>query len=217
MFKKQLYILSLLLMMATTVDSAETLDLKSESEFNPSHTSKFSFLYGVNPNLYKLTDISDFTFSYSNQQKDYWFDSNLSVTRGIFKKISTNSYSATGVLNNDINDSSRNLITFGAGVARKTTYIRDLLSWDSWYEMSGANLTYNMFKESVSSKNFTGFGILTKFGLYHKSSDYFSYGTQFLYRLAVVKRAADYNTETSSPRSLTLSHLSLGIDLSFFL
>lgn len=217
MLKIKLYVLFLLLMIVNSVNSAETLELKSDSEFNPSHTSKFSFLYGVNPNLYKLTDISDFTFSYSILQKDYWFDTNLSVTRGLFKKISTNSYSATGVLDNDINDSSSNLITFGAGVARKSTYIRELLSWDKWYEMSAANLTYNMFKESVSSKNFTGFGILTKFGLYYKSSEYFSYGTQFLYRLAVVKRSADFNTETSSPRSLILSHLSLGIDLSFFL
>lgn len=195
----------------------EELVLNSEAVFNPTHHNRFSFMLGLNPSLQKAGDITNFTFSYAKKLDDYWFDTNLILTNGLFGKLTTNNETASGLANDQLSESKSTHTTFGVGVGRETRYTQTLLPIDDIFELMAANLTYNIFKDPTISKNFTGPGMIAKFSVYKKISDYFSAGAQFTYNLAVVKRAADVDTETSSERSLTLSYLTLGFDLSFYL
>lgn len=139
------------------------------------------------------------------------------MTSAFFNKISTNNSLATGLDSSLLYNTSTSLTTLGLGIGRETRYAQTLLPFEEIYELMSADLTYNIFNESVSGKSFTGPGLLAKFSLYKKFSDYMSLGTQFTYNLASVKRAAEVDTETSSSRALTLSYLTLGFDLSFYL
>jgi hypothetical protein len=208
-----------LLMALTSLNAfaREELVLKGDSSFNPTHTNRFSVMLGLNPSLTKSADISNFTFSYAREMENFWIDSNLVMTKGKFLKLSANNPSATGALDTQLEDQENSLTTIGIGIGRETRYAQTLLSIDDLYELMAANLTYNMYKEDFSGKSYSGPGILAKFSLYKRFNEYFSAGTHFNYTLAVVKRSQDFDTETSSQRSLTLGFLTVGVDLSFYL
>ena len=209
--------LFLLLIVSTNAFAIEEFSVNSDSSFNPTYKNKFSFLVGINPSVQKASDIENFTFSYGKKNEDYWIDTNIILTNGVFSKITTNNESATGVLGPDVNNTKSSLITIGAGIGRESRYIQSLLPFKDLYELMAADLTYNILNEKVSAKTFKGFGMLAKFSLYKKFSDYVSLGTQFTYNLSAVKRSSDNENEGSSARSLTLSYLTIGFDLSFFL
>jgi hypothetical protein len=215
--KKYFKILFFLLLVSSEVHAVEQFVLKSESTFNPTYQNRFSFLLGVNPSIQKARDVTNFTFSYGKKFEDYWLDTNFLITNGIFNKITTNNPTATGLTSDQLVDTKSSMTTIGVGIGRETRYAQTLLPFKDIYELMAANLTYNIYKENTSGKSFTGPGMIAKFSLYKRFSDYFSAGTQFTYNLAVVKRTQDPDTETSSIRSLTMSYLTLGFDLSFYL
>ena len=197
---------------------AEEFVLKSESTFNPTHENRFSLLVGVNPSVTKASDVTNFTFSYGKKwENDWWWDANLLITNGVFNKLTTNYVPATGLTDDQLFGTKSTLTTIGLGMGRETRYAQTLLPFNNIYELMAANLTYNMYKESTSGKTFSSPGMIAKFSVYKRFSDYVSFGTQFIYNLAVVKRSQDVDTESSSARSLTMSNLTVGFDFSFYL
>lgn len=195
----------------------EELVINSEAAFIPSYHNRFSFMLGLNPNIQKAADVTNFTFSFAKKMEDYWLDTNLFYTSGLFSKLTTNNPSATTLSDEQLADTKSTHLSIGVGIGRETRYTQTLLPIAEIYELMAANLTYNIFKEPTSTKSFTGPGMMAKFSVYKKFSDYVSAGTQFTYNLAVVKRAQDFDTESSSASSLTLSYLTIGFDLSFYL
>lgn len=197
--------------------AVEELVLKSETAYNPTFHNRFSFMAGVNPSVQKASDVTNFNFSYGKKWDDYWLDTNALITNGVFNKITTNNSAATGLTNDQLVDTKSTMTTFGIGIGRETRYGQTLLPFHDIYEFMAANLTYNIFKENTSGKSFTGPGMIAKFSLYKRFSDYFSVGTQLTYNLAVVKRSSENESESSSNRSLTMSYVTVGFDLSFYL
>lgn len=200
-----------------TVMAREELVLNEERVFNPTHHNRFAFMLGLNPSVQKAGDVTNFNFSFAKKMDDYWLDTNLNFTSGVFTRLTTNNPAATTLIDDQLAGTKSTHTVFGLGVGRETRYAQTLLPFTDIYELMAANLTYNLFKEPTSTKTFNGPGMLAKFSLYKRFSEFFSAGTQFTYNLAVVKRAADNDLETSSARSLTISYLTVGFDLSFYL
>ena len=216
--KKYTKILVLLFFISTQVYAANELIINSEPAYNPTYHNRFSFLLGINPSIKKKTnDITNLTFSYGKKLEDFWIDTNILLTNGLFSKISTNNPTATGLSNDQLIDTKSTITTFGVGIGRESRYAQTFLPFEGLYELMAADLTYNVFNESTSEKTFTGPGMIAKFALYKKYSESFSMGAQFIYNLAVVKRAATNETDNSSSTSLTMSYLTVGFDLSFYL
>jgi hypothetical protein len=176
---------------------------------------------GLNPSIQNASDISSFNFSYGKKIEtnldNFWVDTNLLLTTGAFNKMTTNNSSATGLMNEQLMNTKSSLMTIGIGISRESRYAQNLLEIKDIYELMATDLTYTFYKEKISGNSFTGPGVIAKLSLYKKFSDYFSAGTQFTYNLAVVKRSAINDAETSSARSLTISYLIFGFDLSFYL
>ena len=210
-------ILPLLCITLLTRIEASELTIRSESSFIPNYSNRFSFMAGVNPSNTKPNDMSNITLSYGKGIKDYWIDTNFAMNKGLSKKFSTNNKAATGASDSQLEETQNSLTTLGIGIARETRYSQNLLPFDNMYELMAANLTYNSYKENFSEKNFSGPGLLAKFSVYKRFSNFFSAGAHFNYNLAVLKRAQEIKSETSSERSLTLGFLTVGIDLSIYL
>lgn len=200
-----------------TAHAVEDLVLNTEAAFNPTLQNRFSFLVGVNPSLTKAGDVMNFNFSYGKKLEDYWLDTSFLITNGVFNKLTKNNTNATGATDEQLYNTKSTLTSFGLGIARESRYSQSLLPFDGLYEVISADITYNMYKETTTNKTYSGPGLIAKFSLFKKFSDYFSMGPQFLYNLAVIKRAQDLDTETSSARSLTMSYVTIGFDLSFYL
>lgn len=213
--KKSLVLIFLLLSFNSY--AYEQLVINKETEFESLHDNRFTLMLGVNPSLTKSSNITNFSFSYGKKFDDFWLDTNLLVTNGIFRELSANNPTATGATDLQLEDQKNSLMTIGIGVGRETRYAQTLLPFEDMYEYMAANLTYNSYKEDFSGESFTGPGLLAKFALYKRFNDYFSAGGHFNYNLAVVRRGELATGETSSARSLTLGFLTIGLDLSFYL
>lgn len=211
-----IFIFTLILTM-TSAFAVENLTLNTEPVFSPTFQNRVSFLIGLNPSLTKAGDVVNFNASYAKKMEDYWFDTTFIITSGAFNKMTTNNAAATGATDDALFDTKSTLTTFGLGVARESRYSQTLLPFDGMFEVISADITYNLYKETTTGKSFSGPGFIAKFSLFKKFSDYVSMGPQLLYNLAVVKRAQDSDTEMSSARSLTMSYVTIGFDLSFFL
>lgn len=215
---KKTFLLFLLLSLISNVAIArEELVINSEAAFIPSHENRLSFLMGLNPSMQKTGDITNLHFAFTKKMDDYWLDSNIILTNGVFSKLTTNNSLSTGLTNEQLIGSKSTHTTIGLGVGRESRYTQTLIPFSDIYELMAANLTYNIFKEPTSTKSFSGPGMMAKFSVYKRFSDYFSVGPQFTYNLAVVKRAQENDLETSSSTSLTVSYLTIGFDLSFYL
>ena len=215
--KKYFKLLTILFLTTANAYAVDELQLKSESTYLPNFSNRYSVLLGVNPSLPKFSDVTNLTFSYGKKIDSYWLDTNILLTNGVFNKITANNAAATALVDDQLVGSKSTLITFGVGIGRESQYFQTLIPFENIYETIAADVTYNTYNEKTSALSFTGLGMLAKFALSKKFSDYFSVGTQFTYNLAVVKRAANNDTENSSARSLTMSNLTIGLDLSFFL
>lgn len=197
--------------------AVEELIVNEDPKFHPTLENRFSFIAGLNPSMTSAADIINFNFAYAKKMQDYWFDTTFLMTNGAFNKMSTNNAAATGASDSDLYGSKSSMITFGLGVARESRYSQTLLPFDGLYELISADLTYSIYKEKISNKTFSGPGMIAKFSLFKKFNDYVSMGPQLLYNLSVLKRGQEVDTETSSARSLTMSYVTIGFDLSFYL
>lgn len=199
---------------------AEELVLHTEPKYINEYNNKYSMMLGLNPSMTKTNQLINLHFSYSRETEEkFWWDYNFSIIKGNFDKFTTNNASATKETNARMleNSNSSTQILGGIGLLYRTEYSQSLIPVDSLYEIVGASLTYNVYKDSNSTKSFTGPGFIAKFSMLKKFADYLSFGGNIIYNLAVVKRGQDSDQETSSQRSLTLSHVTVGFDLSIFL
>jgi hypothetical protein len=200
------------------LEAREEFVVYNEHPFTPTFTNRFTLGLGLNPNLQKSGDVSHFALNYESFQRDHlWLDINFIMTSGLFEKLTTNNSRATTLTEEDLSGTKSKHMGLGVGIAYESRYAQTLLPFNDIYELTAANLTYNLFQEPTSNKSFSGPGLLAKYSVFKKFSDYFSIGTQFTYNLSVVKRSQEFDTESSSARSLTLSYLTLGFDLSFYL
>lgn len=194
-------------------------DFKYESKFVPEFKNRFSFLVGGYPSMTKTNQLMNFHSAYSyNMENNVWWDFNFTMTKGNFNRFTTNNQSATNVtsITLDENTQSSSQIGFGAGILYETNYIQNLVPFEKMYELISASLTYNYFKDTNVNETFTGPGIMAKLSILKRFSDFVSVGGNMIYNLAVVKRSAEDN-ETSGEASLTLSHFTIGLDLSLYL
>lgn len=217
MMKKLLPYFFCVLFFSHSAFAVEELILHEDPKFHPTYANRFSFIAGLNPSMTNAADIVNFNFAYAKKMEDYWFDATFLITNGAFNKLTTNNFAATNESDAHLYGTKSSMITFGLGVARESRYSQTLLPFDGMYEVISADLTYNLYKEKTTTKSFSGPGMIAKFSLFKKFNDYVSMGPQLLYNLAVVKRAQDVDTETSSARSLTMSYVTIGFDLSFYL
>ncbi len=201
----------------TYAHSYEQLVLNNLNEHEPTFTNRYSLMLGVNPSLVHTSNITNFTLSYGKKYDHLWLDTNLLITKGIFRELSENNVRATGATDFQLADQRNFLITAGVGVAIETRYAQTLLPFENIYELVAANITYNYYKEDFSDESFTGPGLIAKFSLYNKINDYVHVGGHFNYNLAVVKRSERFEGESNSARSLTLGFITVGLDLSFYL
>lgn len=206
-----------LCLISATAYANEELILKSESTFTPSLENRFGLTLGFNPSLSESSNVSNFTFNYAHKMTDFWLDANASFVKGLFNELSANNARATGATDADLEEQKNTLLSLGVGIGRQTYYAQTLLPFDNIYEYMAADLTYNTYKEDFSGQTFSGFGMIAKYSVNKRFTDYFSAGAHFNYNLAVVKRDENADTETSSDRSLSIGFLTVGIDISFYL
>ena len=176
---------------------------------------KYSFLYHFNSDLLEFATVSSFEFIFGVKKDFGWLDFTISKSSARFEEVTLNN-PAVGAATQDLLEDSLGILTLGMGLSYRTHYIRHLFHNDSLYETVGAFITYNQVDDSLRSLTFKGGGIKADFGVHKRASESFHIGGKMSYNLIHVKKAQEFEGESSSSRSLLLSWVTFGLDFTFY-
>lgn len=176
---------------------------------------KYSFLYHFNSDLLDFATVSSFEFIFGIKKDFGWIDFSVTKSSARFEEVTENN-PAVGAATQELLEDSLGLLTVGVGLSHRTHYIRHLFHNDTLYETVGAFLTYNQVDDSLRSLTFKGGGFKADFGVHKRTSESFHIGGKMSYNLMHVKKAQEFEGESSSSRSLLLSWVTFGLDFTFY-
>lgn len=177
--------------------------------------NRTSFLYHLNNDFTDLTGIQTLEFLYAYRFSHGWIEFFALRTSGRFEEITDNN-PGDGGSSLDLRETDESILAFGASLSYRSTWIQDLVNSNKMFTTTAAGIGYYNLTENFRVKSYGGPGLKADFGLHRRSSRSIHYGVKMSYHLANVKRSAEFEGETSSQRSLVLSWLTFGFDLSFY-
>jgi hypothetical protein len=175
-------------------------------------TASFSF----NSDLKDLSTISSFQGAYAFRLRKTWIELSGSKTVARYNELTRENPSIPGANIANLELENTDLLSFGAGLLYRTTYIQNIFNGPSFFETVSAAITYNQFDDSVRSETYSGLGFKAEFGVHRRFSKNFHFGGKLSYHLASVQYPDEGNELTKSERSLLLTWMGLGFDLGFY-
>ncbi len=180
-----------------------------------SDQNRLSFLYHVNSDLTALTDVQTFEAIYAHRFNELWFELFGFRTTGNFKDLTANN-PAEGAATEDILTSEDTVTAFGGSISYRDSWIGHLLDTEKIFTTTAAGIGWYSFNQTFRDKTYSGPGLKADFGIHRRSTRTMHYGVKMSYHLASIKRASEFDQETSSARAHTLTWLTFGFDLSFY-
>jgi len=177
--------------------------------------NRTSFLFHVNNDITDITGIQSLEFIYGHRFELAWLELFALRTQGRFEEFTDNN-SNEGADSTELRESDDSVLAFGGSISYRGSWIQELVDSDLMFTTTSAGLGWYTFNQNLRSKTYSGPGMKADFGLHRRSSRSLHYGLKMSYNLAHVKRAQEFEGETSSQRSQVLSWLSFGFDLSFY-
>jgi hypothetical protein len=185
--------------------------------------TRYSLLLHFNANLAALTGITSFEFAYAKKLETAWMEFFISKATVSFTEVTSknpNDLNLANLTDEDLDFNKSGLLTFGGGLAYRTTFIQNLVPSDRVFETVAGHLTYSQFSEPETEVKYAGWGVRADFGVHYRMNESFHIGGKMSYNLSTVRRSTeiDFNPETvtSAERSLALNWVSLGFDLSYY-
>jgi hypothetical protein len=174
---------------------------------------KFSIVPNINTNPYKLFNILTLDLAISKKySEDLWLEGIFTFGKFVYNSISQ--INATNPVDHD--EENETFTSFGIGIGRRTTYLRDFIYSENFYETIQAYFNLARFHENFLNQNFFGPGLRADYGMHYRFSESMHFGFKISYNIYAVRRSESFENEPASPRHLSLSWLSLGTDLSFY-
>lgn len=187
-----------------------------EGNYSGEHRSKMSLSYMTNFDLRHLSEISGFEFIYGYEGDYSWFEFLVARTSVLYSAVTEINSSAPGV-STEIEDQEDSLLSFGPGISYRSTMIQNLLNASSVTETTSVYVLYYLFNEDFQSKEFKGLGLRTdftlNFPLVNKNTEF---GWKFSYQIAPLKRAQEFDGESSSARTQLVSFMGMAFEFSYF-
>jgi hypothetical protein len=187
-----------------------------EGNYSSEHRSKLSLSYMTNFDLRNLSEISGFELIYGNEGDYSWFEFLITRSSVLYSAVTEINSSAPGV-STDIEDQKDSLFSIGPGVSYRSTMIQNLLGASEMTESTSVFLLYYIFNEDFQSYEYKGIGLRTdftlNFPLVNRNTEF---GWKFSYQLAPLKRAAEFDNESSSARTQLISFMGMSFEFSYF-
>lgn len=180
---------------------------------------RVSFVYHVNINPLKSSEISGFELNWGSKTGDYWFSGFFSRISGQFSSFTRNPQASTSNSSAESNNakpdtSDESLTLFGAGGEYRFNFLPKIPQLPNTFETVSVYITYGSFNEQFTSQTFNGVGLRTDYGIHIRSSKFFHWGARFSYNILPVKRDQLTDNEPSIDRSLLLSYMTIGLEAS---
>ncbi len=187
----------------------------SEDYYTEQDQHRFSLLIHANQDPKGLTDILAFEAIYAHRLKAVWLEFFIQQTKARFGEIAQPTTAlGTDPVKQQASQDTINMI--GGGIMHRSSWVQNLIDSDKVFTSTSANFSYSSLSDELLQKEFKGAGLKADFGLHRRSSRTMHYGIKMSYHLAKLKRPQEFETETSSQRTLLLTWLTFGFDLSFY-
>jgi len=189
--------------------------LKETSRSIDHNGFSFSLFYHLPANPFNLQKLNGFEFNLQKNFSNSFFMIKFTRMNMLFNEVveTTNLYTITSPVQTTIEPYS----SIGIGYGIRSHIFRDIFRANKSFETMSFSLSYDSLNEQVTGDIFNGLGFQIGLGLYKLLSSKIYYGLKADYHLSNLRRAPLNSLQTTSERSLTLSWLSLGINLSMYL
>ena len=177
---------------------------------------RVAFSFHLNTNPYKFSHIISFDLNYSRLiAENFSMEGFFAISKNRFESISEKN--ATRSVNLDqMDETIETILTAGFGFSYKSSFIRDILKYDKFYETITGSVAVARMNENFLSENFWGPGIRADWGIHYRFSKYFHWGLKFSWNHYTVRRSEAFLDEPQDPRHLSLTWLSLGIEWALY-
>ena len=185
-------------------------DYNTENDGN-----RFSLLGHINKDFETIGDVMAGEVIYAKRFDLAWIEVFGLMTKATLGEIAKNNPS-TGSNTLDFRNSADTVRAFGAGVSYRNRWIQSIFNSDKVFSTTAASLGWYMLNNNERSEDYAGPGMKADFGIHRRGSRTTHYGFKMSYHLAHVKKEKEFDTESSTARSLLLTWLTFGFDLSFY-
>lgn len=188
----------------------KTTGLLKEDSILDKDRNRLSLVYHFNKDFSSLAGIQNIEGIFAKKISSYW------VELFAFQLSAKHSEIFASGTSLDQGDSDDSIFAFGASVSYRGDWVQDFLGSNNLYSMTSAGIGYYNYTNNFTEDSYKGVGLKCDFGMHYRTSATFHYGMKMTYHLAPMTRAAEFEGEPSSARSVTASWLSLGFDLSLY-
>jgi hypothetical protein len=192
-----------------------TTGLYTDNIYTVGDTSRTSLLYHFNHDLASSFDINGFEFIYAYNKESTWYEFSVMRSNVRFGDVAQNN-TFLGADSDDLQNSNDNILNINLGLSYRGSWVQNLIKSDRIFTTTAASIGYYILNENFLGQSFSGPGLKTDFGLHRRTGPKMHWGAKMSYHLAPVKRSANFEGESSVNRSLLLSWLTFGVDLSFY-
>jgi len=193
----------------------QTTGLKTKYDISKDK-GKISFSFHLNTNPYKFNHIISFDLNYSRLiHENFSMEGFFAISKNRFESISEKNASRTVSLE-QMDETIETILTAGFGFSYKSSFIRDILRYDKFYETITGSIAVARMNENFLSENFWGPGVRADWGIHYRFSKYFHWGLKFSWNHYTVRRSEAFQDEPHAPRHLALNWLSLGFDWALY-
>jgi hypothetical protein len=183
--------------------------LKEEHVLNKDR-NRLSLVYHFNKDFSSIAGVQNIEGIFAKKFSSYW------IEFFAFQLNATHSEIFSSGSSLDQGESEDSILAFGAAISYRGDWIQDFLGSNNLYSMTSAGLGYYSYTNNFTEDTYKGLGLKCDFGMHYRTSATFHYGMKMTYHLAPMTRAATFDGEPSSARSVTASWVSLGLDLSLY-
>ena len=196
--------------------------LYSDLYYTKLDSSRLSFAYHISHDYEEFSklQIIDFQFMKKvNSYKDQWWGLQIKKVNAKYNALAEELTSTSGNADADANtkrfDNPQSMTIFGFGYGYRFKALTSMINSDRVFESVMAYANYISHFDGTNSKNYTGFGLTTEYGVQKRMSQSFFSGIKIGYNIASLVRPAT-SDEKKSDRSLVFSWTSLGFEFGYY-
>ncbi|RLA61371.1 MAG: hypothetical protein DRQ89_11405 [Epsilonproteobacteria bacterium] len=167
-----------------------------------------SFTGNFNLDMANLSDIVGFDLSYG-----YHFATDGSLEFIVSKSNPLYTRVADPFGNEELGNTKEDLLSIGLGLGWRSDLIQSIIPWEHLFDTFNFYLTYNIFDELYSAKNFSGAGFRVDYLMKYRFTKTFHFGLKVAYALAWTTRDQEFENESRSDRRLNLGLMTMGLDI----
>jgi hypothetical protein len=198
-------------------DVDKVIGVKNNDHFTKWDNTRFTLSYQTAADITKIKALNSFDIKFQKKMKSVsslWWSLSFRKTLANFDQVSENSSLTTG---NDVipETTQTDINQLGFGIAYRFKFLFPWREAKNWFEEIHVIFNATSMTEAYLKNSYSGYGLITEYEVYKRSSKKLFYGAKLIYSISDVSRTVPSGEDLNKGR-LLLAWLSLGFNIGFY-